>query len=1390
MKVSLNFKNEHVNQGKNVSFGGYKPVVNDFGIREFEFSYPFDEDNQHCYVEIFTVNKNDLGNFSIKNKACDSRGRDRFPLSAGINRINLTKMFGIDSTTPFAYHYVVTNNNESVQKAQIDAGDSICERENPNDVNDFRIYNIVDPSKSDMSKGGAMKLVIPDSQNVGVVYKNDGSYETAAKIRNKREGLVKTLWNKLGGSLAGFEKDIDEGKYDRYARIISLPIFGRDNLSAHGYWTEELNQISPNLGNINNYASLQRKLFAHGINWVSDGAFVNEGLQGVHFQHVMKYGDDSPFFNWFNGSSLDGGLWSLGVFPKDTKNVTHKLVNPPYLYRQSRTGEITKLENERYDASKPTYIQFFDKTLVSDEEKNNPQVLIKNYSKQPENPYKLNTHNDSIFPYSFEIDPKIYDINIQNLIEYNSYKPKDERVFMDSYMGTRMLSKFENWSADGKHESGFETWNANPDIAKLRFVFSNTDLKRLKNMPSEERQFVIEDIKRANAQVQDYTIEASKYWTRLTNDIQRLYIAQNLKNISNNDVDNPAKLYKNIIAKSDNKTFPASLKYEVSCDEVSNVLSGMYNYQRTLSEEDAKSQILRQIMDFPLESLEFGSNIVAAFASPMISKRANTFDEIGVSRFDLSQQGNINLPDKYRKTYDRAEKFLNSDVYNFIYKVLKSVDRRMSGDAKLFVNDELTDYGKYVLPIIVPQITKYAIVKSIIPNIKVSVDSNGEISYDYAKMHNTHLETLGIKNISSPSDEAEQLLSKLEEGLKKLSTPEEKEIVKSIEQTLQGTNIHSFRLADLIIDKTQSGLDWRIDAAKDIADVEALNNNNANFEDTLQAGIDFWSRFSTNILQANPKSYLVVELTDEDGMHTNAWGDYSVKFPSKNDIEPKFLRETGMTSTANYTYFFMNLARMFSKSFEDKYTEDEGNLAYALKNILINGNRNFFKGSSIESVLYSYTFVANHDKPRPLHCAALDMDMFYTDLLNTNNKQLRKDAYLLLTDRWLDPEFKDEDVEHYNFAAASPKAVAMGMAIRKAAIDILEGYRNKMSKDEFDKAFKAISKSICDLSNGRYKNEHFDPDAFGVKPIDLNIDMIMKLAKEQYGLPDKIGKEYSDAVFERVLDPAISKLLGIMKYLVALPGMPTIFDGDDLGATGYDTKSKNIYLGCRSRRHDEWADKGNSKYKDFIAKHKKEIDDVMSIRRKPECNALNNGAPFVLPYQHAYLNGAAHNQKNKIDVLAVYRQSTDGRMAISLFNPKMHHDRPNEQYNKFLNTEYYSPEHLQLDEIRLNYCDNGDISDGVMGVGISGIKPGTIFHNANNPDDTYKVVYDNGLYYLKREGFNPVIDLNDSTLVLYSAEKTPLSFTGRCDVKLPAKFVANSYKSKDNLCGNKLLLTK
>ncbi len=1375
MKVTLNLNSD--NKRKSNTTFGFKFSKDEHGFRTFETSYIFDPKNQDCYLEIFALDKDFYNNYKIAGKLKNRLGADAIKMGPTTNKINLLKDYGITPDTPFAYHYKVINHNNKSEIISIDAGDNISER----DYNGDSIpYNIVLPNGTNLSKGGNMKLVIVDSQNVGVVYNKDGSYRQDTELTKRGLNAVKTLTNVLGGTVAGLEKDIDEGRYDNYTRIISLPVFTRDDFSAHKYWIEDIFQPCNSVMNINNYASLQKKMFAHGMNFVSDGAFVNEGLQGVHFSNVLKWGTDSPYYRWFRAENLKNAPLSLGVFPRNTEYVSHKVVNSPKLYYQTDNGKIKSKNNPYYESTKPTYIQFFDKRLVSPEERDDPRYLIKTYSKMnTENVYDIHTHDDSVFPYAFEINPETYQRNINHFNDSGIGK----KITYDSYEAARILSKNENFVVDGKFESGFETWDANPDIAKLNFVMSFTDLKNLKNLKKDDAIKEEELLRRAHAQVQDYTVEGGKYWTKLTNDILRMHIAQNIKDI---DTENPKKVYDDIIAHSDNKLFPKSLRVELSQNEVINVLEGNYHFDKKFSKEDKNAQVLEHLMNFPLESIEFGTNLVGVLSSPLVTKRASVEEEIGVPRYNIYKKGNPNLPLEYVKTYTEMDRIYSQPMRSFAMEVLNEVNQSLPEKSKIFDGDRVTEYGQYVLPLVVPQIAKFSVIKALAPNIDVNVnDKTGEISYDYNELLQTHLESLNIPKGGSVEDETMIVLNKLKDGLSMISDEDTSLLTNSILKSIDGTSTESFKLADLIIDKTQSGLDWRIDATKDIADVESLRSHNQPFEDIWDDVINFWKKFNKAILKENPNSYVVAEVTNDDELYEMAYGSSSPKYKGKPDILQKFLRETGITSTANYTQYFYNVVKLFSKSFQNSETlhefENTNELSQKLLEFMISGNEKaMFKSFSLPAIMYSYSFIGNHDKPRALHCAALDMDIFYIPDFSGASDIQKRQAYKLLTDTWDDSNFDNDRFSHYNFHAVSPKAVAMGLLLRKSFVDAMNEFRNQLPEDQFNRNYEAISKSVADLSAGKFKDTYFDPDSFGVKPIDFNISKVIENAKAKYhyDLPEHLDKQLEDVTFEKALQPAMSKILAMMKVLVALPGMPTLYDGDDLGATGYDTETKNMYLQGRQRVHNEWAQEGSPYKKQFIADFYKKMNDVMALRKKPECNALNNGSPFVLPMQ---VGDNGYGEKHNVP--AVIQKSPDGRMTISLFNI---HRLTDGQRFCYDNQHPYNHKKLYLDAIRLNFDKNGHMCAGEWGVGIHGIKAGTKFINANNENDIYEVKEHDGKYFIKKEN-DGGIELDDTTLVLYSVpENTPLTFTSQYNIKQNLNTIMNTYKQKQPECGSKL----
>ena len=451
-----------------ISFQGYAPVKDNYGYKVYEFNYPFDENEFDCYLEIFNVEKDKNGNYRVTDIIQDSEN-DKYErkLTSGRNIVDLSSDYFISDDTPFAYHYKLVRKSGGAPLYAVDAG-NIIDHTDTKDAHE--IYNFVTQSGSTLTHGGSMKLIVPDNYRVGEVYnKKLFSGENILKdetLLKKAMRSYKHFSNKMGGTIAGIEKSLDEGLLDGYSSIISLPLFTDDSRSSHAYWNKNNMQIAQSLGNINNYASLQRKMFAKGMTFVSDGAFVNEGLEGIHIANVMKWGEKSPYYNWFN---ISGFPLTLGVFGKNQDFISHKIVNSPYTYRQTSDGVIHMAQNDEYDSKAPTYIQIFDKRLASEEQAQDTKALIKSYDiLNTNNPYDINTHNDTIIPFAFEIDPETYHKNMLNLSDYN--KSHRNKIKIDDINGTRFLSKFENFELEDKIESNIETWDANTDILKLNYA--------------------------------------------------------------------------------------------------------------------------------------------------------------------------------------------------------------------------------------------------------------------------------------------------------------------------------------------------------------------------------------------------------------------------------------------------------------------------------------------------------------------------------------------------------------------------------------------------------------------------------------------------------------------------------------------------------------------------------------------------------------------------------------------------------------------------------------------------------------------------------------------------------------------------------------------------------
>jgi len=269
-----------------------------------------------------------------------------------------------------------------------------------------------------------------------------------------------------------------------------------------------------------------------------------------------------------------------------------------------------------------------------------------------------------------------------------------------------------------------------------------------------------------------------------------------------------------------------------------------------------------------------------------------------------------------------------------------------------------------------------------------------------------------------------------------------------------------------MIDKSGYGLDWRFDAAKDVADFDSVRNSDQTFNTAWKNNAIFWGNMDKVIKSENPNSYTVAEITDVS-----------------NDAVDQLLELTGITSEANYSYFFDGISDMFGYSYVTG-NDAVGNSDMGRSNQL-EKTLNRFVEKPLEYKRNSYTFASNHDKPRMVHCLSMDMSLFHADLTNKADVAHRTTAYMIMNDIMNANEISQDgrniinnDSQYFN--NISPKSIANGELLRNSIGSVNntlknqelqkaknDGERQKI-EEKYNKIYAAMSQSVADVVNGNY----------------------------------------------------------------------------------------------------------------------------------------------------------------------------------------------------------------------------------------------------------------------------------------------------------------------------------
>ena len=1057
----------------NLNFKGYQHVKNDFGKTVYRFNYPYDYDNEKCEIQFFKLEPQENFNYKLIEKPIAS-----VELKKGGVEVDLDSITDLDKDAPFAYKVVRKDKNNNIIATLADSGIKIYNA----DRTRFRLkedqaintqeYSFVSRRGTTPRVHGAGYLAFPDSQRVGYKYFNFDDGNTGKIYLDENEQIeaeesMRTFSNKMGGNLAGLEYNLDYLASNGVKVLVTNPIAGGDNKSSHRYWNKNNFQIDDEMGNTENYASFTKKLFQNGMIYVYDGTYTSEGLEGIHFQYALRWaGKDSQMRNWFKMQGLKDSNLGLGVLPKNKENVRHRVINSPVIFDEEKQVFV---ENKAYREDEATFIQIYDGSQVSEEELSKLDGPIENYKKIKQGNFlDINTHDDTLISYIFQVDPKEVTGRYNEVIEFN--KNNKNPVKINTGEGTLLFAQFSNFKFAPKIDGGMVTWDANTDMIKMNYGISGYDEKLNQAIADpSQKDFEKELRKRGAFEVQDLTLQSARHWTKKTRDIQTLYTAQVMQSASD---------YKKLEDAIKNRLLPEEAL--ISKNAFKNVLDGYYELapKGVLDKNDTT---IKALMELPLDALEFDERTVGVLSTSFFSNRATSEKTLGLTRFELMKQENPHLINDYKKTYLKTNLFFTEEIKNFADKIIEKVNAE-HGEKLLNEDGEYTEYGEYVIELLGQSIAKYAFLKSLMgDSLKTKILPSGEITYDYKHIKkNTTLEKLGVKG-NSPKDEAEKLQQVIADGLKKLNEKDVNYLTEHVLKSIKGTDTNSFRLAEAIVAYAGLGLSWRLDAAKDIMDQDAGRNKDVNIGETWTRVIDFWQKFVQTVKEYNPDSISIAEFTDIGailastfGEEVNTYGnthDFGQKFINVQEAMIKLFNETGIITEAAYDYFFTDLQKLYGPDLTNGDTTD--NITGRINNLKTK-IKQLINLRSIDYANSSYTFVGNHDKPRVLHGLALDMKLFhgkigvfnrdgYADYSKNRYNRIEVMKQLTNADNFdqmpLEAKLNIDNPEY--FYTVSTYATAMSQLLRNSINELDEKVATEDEK-------KYLKSALVDLTNGNY----------------------------------------------------------------------------------------------------------------------------------------------------------------------------------------------------------------------------------------------------------------------------------------------------------------------------------
>lgn len=1223
---------------QSVSFEGLERTVDN--VYKF-FVPPYDKEKYDILLEVCPVVEDGKGGFKFDER----RSKTPITINKSYNDLRLT------GVTTYPRNTIISDPNFSEYMGYrfrlVDKEDAKKAYKNINSTNTNNPFGEIESKKNILDAGTRVGTQFGDftviSNRMGVTPKSGSAihifYDSYAPkmLPEKRAKYSRNHFNKALGDIDDFLRYPNEIK--PYGYVMTNPYIGADSVSSHKYWGENFFRVPSQA----KFREVITELYKQGKGYIADGAFTSQSIQSPLFQDVLKKGKDSYFYDWFK---IKGRI-KLGVFPDPIKSENPNHVNP---LEHVGFKIINALGTEGYDHNKPSYIQFFDDRLASTAQQLDTKNLITSYDNpNPKDRYEISTHEDSIQPYFFELDysSKI----IRNKFSGYTHKMLTDthEIFNKETPGSKRIIDnldafftFDNFDIVRKgRAAGADYWDGNTDLVKMNFSNPGHSFESLEGCQS----------------AREYLWDVATHWTKFANDGLVQYIAKAYAAGNNEEIAQIARANE----LSDNRLEEIAKKAKQE------------SIEEQAAQYDAKGIVSGIIKDFKSPTLDVSVQIQPVLFTPEFKEYMNKPESQAIlSDFVMGTLVKLNesMGEKIIDTsLESSDVITTEDEYKLFGEYATNHNMREKS-YKLANSDnrvKLTEFGKEMLELLGPTIIGYAMLKGMFPDEEVSIDPNQGTLAPSIALRKSSLYDAGVVSSNNVREDGKNLARAIVRNLADRNKTGDIQSVLSEKLTNAGFAQYtkeSLKFAHEFVKQTQGGLNWRFDAAKDVADLTAVRNGLRSVEESLDDIVDIWGKFIQNVRKINPSSYIVLELTDlwsfynnADGYRRNAryelgkdasdediarraeflkkedWG----KYIDPNVAERMIYEKTGATTGSQYSVFFNLAPNLFSKNFEYGNRGGEYDNFDSIRSQL----EGFMKSGPLLSITHAHVFWDNHDKPRGPHCLAVDMGAYLSRFginidsnkitqSDVNNAKLAAENVLGIPADTNKP---------FAYDMISSKAVVVGDMYKKAFSSVLKDDKERL---------EIVNEAIRNLALGHFKDRQDDDfiraEAFGQWPFEITLNDLMEEAKyiaqkkgvKWYSIPE--AKKIVNEVFESFMSPTMDKLVKMTEFLCATTGMPFFYAGGNLGQSGYEYASKNITQANRNLIRREWVDPNSQDFKPFVKKYYDKSQAICALNEQYGLSAIAGGMPISLP------------QNNSRELYAILKYDSKGSNVIQVFS--------------------------------------------------------------------------------------------------------------------------------------------